>query len=103
MMGHDCRIAYDAAEAIECAPAFQPELVLIDLGMPRVDGCMLARQLRQLPEAQAAILAAYTGFTDAAHRQRAREAGFDHYLIKPVEWQMLEELIMLVQGRPQTV
>lgn len=93
------RLAYSGAEALSIAPSFRPELVLIDLGMPDMSGLALAQKLRELPEAKSAMLAAVTGYTDTARKDLAEDAGFDHYLIKPVTSDSLHELIETVRKR----
>jgi PAS domain S-box-containing protein len=83
--GYVTRTAYDAATALEAARSFQPAVALLDLGLPVMDGYELARQIRQTPEAGGIRLVAVTGYGQAAHRDQAREAGFDDHLVKPID------------------
>src|SRR5947207_2890131 len=81
--GHEVQAAYGGAAALTIAQEFRPQVVLVDLAMPGLNGYDFARQLRQLPGMQAALLLAVTGYTDAAHLKPINEAGFVDYLIKP--------------------
>ncbi len=85
LWGHEVRIARDGASALKAAPGFLPDVVLLDLGLPELDGCEVARRLRQLPGLEAALLVAVTGHGREADRRRAREAGIDLYLLKPAD------------------
>jgi two-component system CheB/CheR fusion protein len=92
--GHEVRTAPDGAAALLAAPEFAPDLGLLDLAMPRTDGCELARQLRKLPGLAELTLVAMTGYADEEHRQRSAEAGFSFYFVKPAD---LEELGALLR------
>jgi CheY-like chemotaxis protein len=83
MAGHETRTAHDGVHALEVAAGFQPELVFLDIGMPRMDGYEAARRMRQLPGMEGVLLAALTGWGAAEDRERSRAAGFDHHLLKP--------------------
>jgi len=95
-LGHDCRVAYDAHAAIEEAASFRPQAVLLDLGMPGLNGYEAARRLRQLL-GSSVLLVALTGYSDEAHRLCAAQAGFDHYLVKPAD---PREVIALLRRLP---
>ncbi len=82
--GHEVRIASDGPAALEAARAFKPRYVLLDIGLPGMSGYEVAGRLRQLPETQRAVLIALTGYSQEEDRQRSKEAGFDHHLVKPV-------------------
>jgi DNA-binding response OmpR family regulator len=82
--GHDVRSAHDGIEAIDVAAVFQPDIVLLDLGMPRLDGCDTAREMRLRPWGKAATLIALTGWGQQQDRARTADAGFDAHLVKPV-------------------
>src|SRR5688572_20620551 len=90
--GHDVRWAYDAGVGLKVAAAFHPDLLLIDIAMPLVDGCELSRQLRGDPRLNECFIIAVTGRCDAAHRQGCKEAGIDLVLVKPVDLVILESL-----------
>jgi len=83
-MGHDVRVAHDGVEALAVGAAFEPEVVLLDLGMPVMDGLETARQMRQQPWGQRATLVAVTGWGQQRDRERTTEAGFDAHFVKPL-------------------
>jgi CheY-like chemotaxis protein len=85
LAGHTLRWAADGAQALAAAQDFAPEIVLLDVGLPTVDGYQVARRLRQLPQTRHALLVGLTGYGMPADRQRGREAGFDHHLLKPAD------------------
>ena len=85
LAGHTVRCAHDATQAQAQAQEFAPEVVLLDVGLPRVDGYQVAQRLRQLPQTRHALLVGLTGYGMPADRQRGREAGFDHHLLKPAD------------------
>jgi signal transduction histidine kinase/CheY-like chemotaxis protein len=87
--GHDVQTAHDGVEALEIAERFHPEVILLDIGMPRLDGYATAHQLKQRPWASGARLFALTGWGQDEDKRRAREAGFDFHLVKPVDPEML--------------
>jgi CheY-like chemotaxis protein len=78
--------------ALQAAPAFRPDIVLLDLGMPDMNGFELARRIRQEPWGKDVMLVAVTGWGQEEHRQRTREAGF-HHLTKPAERADVESLL----------
>ena len=84
LAGHDVRTANDGMEALEVAESFVPQVVLLDLGMPRMDGYETARQIRRRWWGRSATLVALTGWGQAQDRQRTSAAGFDVHLVKPV-------------------
>jgi PAS domain S-box-containing protein len=84
-IGHDTRVVYDGAEALGVAPSYQPHVVLLDIGMPGMDGYEVARRLRTMRELDGTRIVAITGWGQDADRQRSREAGFDLHLVKPVD------------------
>jgi CheY-like chemotaxis protein len=91
--GHVVEVAYDGVQAVEAAERFRPEAVLLDLGMPRLDGEGAARQIRAQPWGQDMVLIALTGWGQKEARDRTREAGFDAHLVKPVEFSALAKLL----------
>jgi PAS domain S-box-containing protein len=100
LMGHDTRVVHDGLEALDVAETFQPELVILDLDMPRVDGYEAARRIRQRPWAHGVMLVALTGWGQTADRLRTEQAGFDRHCVKPVEPDTLSDLVAQV-GKPQ--
>lgn len=96
MTGHDVHVAHDGHAAVAAAESLQPEVVLLDLGMPGLSGLEAARAIRQAPWGQKMVLIALTGWGQDEDRRQTREAGFDHHLIKPVSPDEIEALIRRV-------
>ena len=92
--GHEAHTAYDGLQALELASRLQPEVLLLDLGLPGLDGCELCRRIRQQPWSARSLLIAVTGWGQAADKQRSQDAGFDGHLVKPVDLQALEKLLV---------
>ena len=93
LLGHDVQTAYDGPTAIATARAHRPDFVLLDLGLPGMDGYQVARRLRQEQGSQDAVIIAVTGYGQEDYRCRSREAGFDHHLVKPIDYNALVTLI----------
>ena len=83
--GHEVRVAHNGAEALAAAAAFNPDFAFLDIGMPKVHGYEVARRLRDMPATSECVLIAVTGWGQEDDRQRAREAGFDRHIVKPVD------------------
>lgn len=98
MDGHEVRTASNGVEALELAEEFHPQVVLLDIGMPKLDGYETARQLRQRPWGKSVLLFALTGWGQEDDKERARQAGFDRHLVKPLEPEMLSQLLAPVAG-----
>jgi CheY-like chemotaxis protein len=90
--GYEARCDYNGAAGLQTAMEFKPELVLLDLGLPGMDGYEVLRRLRALPGTQP-VVAAVTGYGHTAERERMREAGFDHELTKPADPKLLYALL----------
>jgi signal transduction histidine kinase/CheY-like chemotaxis protein len=97
LWGHEVTVAHDGPAALRAAEAQRPEVCLLDIGLPGMDGYELARRLRARPGLARAVLVALTGWGQEEDRRRAREAGFDHHLVKPVELSALRELLAQVE------
>jgi DNA-binding response OmpR family regulator len=93
--GNEVRWAYDAEVGLKLAAVFQPDLLLLDIAMPQVDGCELAGKLRADARLKECFMIAVTGRGDEAHRRRCQEAGIDLVLVKPVDPLILESLLTL--------
>ena len=93
--GHEVRLAHDGPTAIRKARDYRPDVVLLDLGLPGMDGCEVAGRLREQPESQLALLVAVTGYAHDEAREKARAAGFDHHLVKPVALPELLDVISI--------
>jgi CheY-like chemotaxis protein len=85
ILGHDIRIAGDGVEAVRLAGEFRPAVVLLDIGLPRLNGYEAAEQIRDQPWGERMVLIATTGWGQEEARRRSKEAGFDHHLVKPVD------------------
>ncbi len=97
--GHITKTAYDGLEAIAAAESFKPELVLLDIGLPHMDGYAVAKHLRQQASSRDIVLAALTGYGDDDDRRRSREAGFNYHFVKPMEFAILNELLEQMDTR----
>ena len=93
MEGHDIDTAYSGLEALERIEQFTPAIVLLDIGLPVIDGFEVARRIRALPHGRNVRLVAITGYGQEVDRARTREAGFAHHLVKPVDFADLERLL----------
>jgi CheY-like chemotaxis protein len=91
--GYDVATARDGLAAIETATAFSPDLVLLDIGLPGIDGYEVAKRLREIPAMAASVIVALSGYGTDHDRTRSREAGFHHHLTKPVEPRALFEFL----------
>jgi len=88
-------VAYDGRSALESVHEHHPSIVLLDVGMPDMDGFEVARRIRENPETRDILLIALTGWSHEEDRRRSKEAGFDYHLVKPVEIDALQELLGL--------
>jgi signal transduction histidine kinase/DNA-binding response OmpR family regulator len=93
LSGHDVATAHDGVEAVKLANEFRPDVALLDLGMPKLDGYEAARSIRQQSWGREMMLVALTGWGQAEDKRRSREAGFDAHLVKPIDFDALEELV----------
>jgi CheY-like chemotaxis protein len=93
MMGHEVRTAHDGEAAVAVAAEYRPRLVLMDLGMPKVDGYEAARRMRLQPWGAELFLVALTGWGAEEDRRRTQDGGFDSHLVKPVDMDILKRLI----------
>jgi CheY-like chemotaxis protein len=93
MDGHEVRTAYDGAEAARAAMEFQAEVVLLDIGMPILNGYDAARRIREQCGSQEILLIAITGWGHEENRRRTKEAGFDLHLVKPIEPDLLRQVM----------
>ena len=93
MLGNEVRTAGDGQEALEVAAEFLPELVIMDIGMPVMNGCEAAKFLRQKPWGQSMVMVALTGWGQDEDRNRTREAGFDYKRLGPLTKQLFNGLV----------
>ena len=94
--GHTIHIAHDGEVALTAAMSFRPEVVLLDIGLPGLNGYEVAARLRRLPGTESAVLVAFTGYGQPEDLRRALAAGFNHHLVKPVDLDALAKLIAAV-------
>lgn len=94
--GHDVRTAYDGTAVLEVALDYRPHVVVLDIGLPGLNGFDVARRLRQQPALQNTVLVALTGYGQERDRQRSQEAGFNHHLVKPGDFGKVLEILAAV-------
>jgi CheY-like chemotaxis protein len=99
MEGHDVQVTYDGQQALDTFSAMQPEIALLDIGMPRINGYEVARQMRRGANGRSLTLIAVTGWGQDSDRAKATAAGFNYHFTKPVEVDRLTELLR----SPQTL
>jgi CheY-like chemotaxis protein len=97
LMGNEVHIARDGDEAVRLAEVVHPEVAVLDIGMPRVNGYEAARSIRAYPWGREVLLIALTGWGQQSDKQRSREAGFDHHLVKPVALDKLNDVLRAVR------
>jgi CheY-like chemotaxis protein len=97
--GHTTALAHDGPEALRRVPEFKPDIVLLDLGLPRMDGYEVARAIRRMPNLDQPVLAAVTGWGAPEDRLRTKQAGFDEHLTKPVDISMIELILTTLPRR----
>ena len=91
--GHLVRMAYTGPTALAAALDYRPDVMLLDIGLPELDGLEVAKRIRQEPLLRDIVLVAVTGYRQAADRQRVLEAGFDHYLVKPADFEKVRQIL----------
>ena len=94
--GHEVRSASDGLSAVDAAVDFRPNVVLLDIGLPGIDGFEVAKRLRQSPSLAGVVLVAMTGYGQGTDKLRSQEAGFDHHLVKPVEFGKVQQILATV-------
>jgi CheY-like chemotaxis protein len=93
MTGHEVRTAYDGPSALAEARTFKPDVVVLDIGLPGMDGYEVAHCLRQEPGGDRLMLLALTGYGQEEDLRRSREAGFDHHFVKPIELEKFKDML----------
>ena len=93
MMGHEVATASDGESALDQADEFRPDVAILDIGLPKVNGYDLAKQIREHAWGKDVVLVALTGWGQEQHRRRSMESGFNHHLTKPVEFDVLQEIL----------
>jgi CheY-like chemotaxis protein len=93
LMDNEAKTAFDGLEALDVAAAYKPDLILLDIGMPKMNGYETARHIRQQSWAEGITLVALTGWGQDEDRRKSQEAGFDFHMTKPIEPRALEKLL----------
>jgi len=93
LQGHDVRVAHDGGTALDLAKSFLPDVALLDIGLPEINGYDLCKEIRAMPALSHAVLIAQTGYGQTEHRERSRAVGFDHHLVKPVQFDTIKALL----------
>ena len=97
-MGHDTRIAFNGYAGLVIADEFRPDVVLLDIGLPGLDGYDVARTLRERRK-DGLVIIAVSGYGHQSARERARETGIDHFLVKPVDLKSLTKFLAAIQQK----
>ena len=97
--GHDVRTAHNGPTALEIAVKFRPDIVLLDIGLPDIDGYEVARRLRQHSDLSGVVLVAMTGYGNETDKLRSHDAGFNHHLIKPADFGKVKEILASVSEK----
>ena len=100
LVGNDTRTAYDGQQGVDLAGEYRPDVILLDIGLPKLNGYEACRLIRKQLNGDAVMLIAVTGWGQDDDRQRSLEAGFDHHLVKPVDPQALMLMLAGIDARP---
>jgi PAS domain S-box-containing protein len=100
--GHDVQTAYDGLTALEIALDYRPNVVLLDIGLPGIDGFEVAKRLRQQPDLSSVVLVAMTGYGQVTDKQRSQDAGFSHHLVKPANFGKVLQILATVPPEKAT-
>ncbi len=101
LFGNEVKSCHDGQSALKLAAEFKPDVVLLDIGMPDMDGLQVCEALRAMPELGQMKIIAQTGWGDEQMRQKTASAGFDLHLVKPVDPRVLEDLLWLLRSGRQ--
>ena len=99
MLGHEVRTVHDGQSAVAAVPEFEPDLIFLDIGMPRMNGYDTCRQIRSHPQGQDPVIVALSGWGQDHDKQRSHEAGMDLHLVKPFDPALLESMLAKLGGR----
>ncbi|CDS55324.1 Signal transduction histidine kinase [Polaromonas sp. CG9_12] len=100
LTGHETHTAYDGLEAVEAAATFRPDVILLDIGLPKLNGYEACRKIRERPWSKDIVIVALTGWGQDEDRRKSKEAGFDGHLVKPVDYAVLTKLLAELQPTP---
>jgi CheY-like chemotaxis protein len=93
IFGHEVRVVYDGPSAIEVAKLFLPQIIMLDISLPGLNGYEVCRTLRAIPEFEKSIFIAQTGWSDPEHYERSKAAGFHHHFVKPIKIDVMEKFL----------
>jgi CheY-like chemotaxis protein len=99
ILGYEVRTAMDGQSGVDTASTFSPDIIIMDIGMPRMNGYEAATHIRQQDWGQNMVLIALTGWDSPEDRQKIQNAGFNHHLVKPAEPQHLKTLLAQIESR----
>ncbi len=94
-LGHDYRLAHNGKDALVEAEAFRPDVIMLDIGLPGMNGYDICRAMRQNPTLASTLFIAQTGWGQTEHKQMATAAGFHHHMVKPIDYDRLQELLAI--------
>jgi two-component system CheB/CheR fusion protein len=97
--GHEVQVAHDGAAGLAIAERMRPEIVVLDLGLPVLDGFEVARRLRQIPDLAPLVIIAMSGYGSENDREKSKQARIDHHLVKPKDVEKIETLIASLGAR----
>ena len=97
MLGHTAQIALDGQSALSLARSFHPDVVLLDIGLPGMDGYETCEAMRREPALQHTVFVAQTGWSQKEHYERSKAAGFDYHLVKPVDMNTLNDVLQALK------
>ena len=98
--GHDVKTAFDGSAVLEAALDYRPNVVLLDIGLPGLNGFEVAKQIRQQPAIRHTVLVAMTGYGGVGDFQRSFDAGFDHHLVKPGDYAKVLQILATLSDLP---
>ena len=96
LTGHEVRLAHEGMGAVQAAVAWCPDVVLLDIGLPGLNGFEVAKRIRSEATRKTIVLVALTGYGQASDRQQSRDAGFDHHMVKPADFDEVEKILATV-------
>ena len=98
LWGHNAKVVREAAAGINAVQSYRPQVVLMDIGLPRISGYQLAQQMREQYGVRDPVLVAMTGYGDDEHRRQSEASGFQHHLVKPVDPDVLQALLLRLKA-----
>jgi signal transduction histidine kinase/DNA-binding response OmpR family regulator len=98
LAGHRVQVAYDGPTGLDLARTFQPEVLMLDIGLPGMDGYAVAQRVRQWDSHRPTLIIAVSGYGQPKDELRSRQSGFDHFLVKPVDFRILQSLLLTANG-----